>query len=168
MHTYFENIFAYLNNNNQPSHAEAPVQVAVPLPSCPSSEGHWWCTCACPRTSPWHHPAQPKQKSKHLALVQILWLVQINDILLGQSLKMKVIIRFSTNLFNFKLGEKGDEPLEGPLLPVDPEEVHLPQVHHLWLEVICPTVGTLWTCISSSPIPKNFIWLNTSLIWKPI
>merc|ERR1719419_345629 len=59
------------------------------------------------------------------------------------------------SLFNLKLGEKGDEPLEGPLLPVDPEEVHLPQVHHLRLEVICPTVGTLWTCISSSPIPVH-------------
>ena len=88
-------------------------------------------------------------------------------ICLANFLKRKQILRFSTHLFNLKLGEKGDEPLEGPLLPVDPEEVHLPQVHHLRLEVICPTVGTLWTCISSGPIPKNLILYNTTLIWKP-
>ena len=68
---------------------------------------------------------------------------------------MKQIIRFPTDLFNLKLGEKGDEPLEGPLLPVDPEEVHLPQVHHLRLEIIGPAVGTLGTSVASSPVPRT-------------
>ena len=34
-------------------------------------------------------------------------------------------------LLDLQLRQQGDEPLEAPLLSVDPEEVNLPQVHHL-------------------------------------
>ena len=70
---------------------------------------------------------------------------------------MKQIIRFPTDLFNLKLGEKGDEPLEGPLLPVDPEEVHLAQLHHLALEVIGPPGGALGARVPGRPVSEGRI-----------
>ena len=43
-------------------------------------------------------------------------------------------------LLDLKLGEEADEPLEGSLLSVDPEEVDFPQVHHLRFEIIGPAI----------------------------
>ena len=50
-----------------PSHEAAPVQAVVPPPSCQSSGGRWWCTCACPGTSPWPRPAPPAQSPAETA-----------------------------------------------------------------------------------------------------
>ena len=60
-------------------------------------------------------------------------------------------------LLDLQLGEETDEPLEGSLLSVDPEEVHLPQVHHLRFEIIGPAIGTLWTRVPGSPVSTNII-----------
>ena len=48
-------------------------------------------------------------------------------------------------LLYLQLRQEGDEPLEAALLPVDPEEVHLPQLHDLMFEVAGPPVGALGT-----------------------
>ena len=58
-------------------------------------------------------------------------------------------------LLDLKLGEEADEPLEGSLLSVDPEEVDFPQVHHLRFEIIGPAIGTLGTGVPGSPVSKH-------------
>ena len=58
-------------------------------------------------------------------------------------------------LLYLQLGEETDEPLEGSLLSVDPEEVHFPQVHHLRFEIIGPAIGTLGTRVPGSPVSKH-------------
>ena len=58
-------------------------------------------------------------------------------------------------LLDLELGEETDEPLEGSLLSVDPEEVHFPQVHHLRFEIIGPAIGTLGTRVPGSPVSKQ-------------
>ena len=58
-------------------------------------------------------------------------------------------------LLDLQLGEETDEPLEGSLLSVDPEEVHFPQVHHLRFEIIGPAIGTLGTRVPGSPVSKH-------------
>ena len=58
-------------------------------------------------------------------------------------------------LLDLQLGEQGDEPLEAALLPVDPEEVHLTQLHHLALEVVCPPVGALGARVPSRPVSEE-------------
>ena len=58
-------------------------------------------------------------------------------------------------LLDLQLGQQADEPLEGSLFSVDPEEIHFPEVHHLGLEIIGPAVGALRTCIPGSPVSKT-------------
>ena len=58
-------------------------------------------------------------------------------------------------LLDLQLREEGDEPLEAALLPVDPEEVHLAQLHHLVLEVVGPPVGALGTRVPCGPVPEK-------------
>lgn len=58
-------------------------------------------------------------------------------------------------LLDLQLGEEGDEPLEAALLPVDPEEVHLAQLHHLALEVIGPPVGALGARVPGRPVSEE-------------
>ena len=58
-------------------------------------------------------------------------------------------------LLYLQLGEETDEPLEGPLLSVDPEEVHFPEVHHLRLEIVGPAIRTLGTGVPGGPISRQ-------------
>ena len=58
-------------------------------------------------------------------------------------------------LLDLQLREEGDEPLEAALLPVDPEEVHLAQLHHLVLEVVGPPVGALGTRVPCGPVSEK-------------
>ena len=58
-------------------------------------------------------------------------------------------------LLDLQLGQQTDEPLEGSLFSVDPEEIHFSEVHHLRLEIIGPAIGALWTCIPGRPISKT-------------
>lgn len=60
-------------------------------------------------------------------------------------------------LLDLKLGEETDEPLEGSLLSVDPEEVHFPQVHHLRFEIIGPAIGALGTRVPGSPVSRHHL-----------
>ena len=58
-------------------------------------------------------------------------------------------------LLDLQLGQEGNEPLEAALLPVDPEEVHLAQLHHLALEVIGPPVGALGARVPGRPVSEG-------------
>ena len=52
-------------------------------------------------------------------------------------------------------GVQGGLPLEAPLLSVNPEEVHLPEVHHLAGQVVGPPVGALRAGVPRCPIPME-------------
>ena len=65
-------------------------------------------------------------------------------------------------LLDLQLGEEADEPLEGSLLSVDPEEVDFPQVHHLRFEIIGPAIGTLGTSVPGSPVSKHHFFHQKS------
>ena len=48
-------------------------------------------------------------------------------------------------LLRLQLGEQADEPLEALVLPVDPDEVHLPQVEHARVDLARPAVVAVGT-----------------------
>ena len=66
------------NNVVIPSHEEVLVPAADQLPSCQSSGGRWWCTCACPGTSPWPRPALPALSQ---AVTTEIWTIQMISVL---------------------------------------------------------------------------------------
>ena len=58
-------------------------------------------------------------------------------------------------LFDLQLRQEIDEPLEGALIPVDPKEVHLPQVQDRRRQVVGPFVVALGTRVPRLPIPVH-------------
>lgn len=57
-------------------------------------------------------------------------------------------------LLDLQLREEVDEPLEAPLVAVDPEEVHLAKVEHGRTEILSPLVLAFGARITGFPIPK--------------
>ena len=56
-------------------------------------------------------------------------------------------------LLDLELREQIDEPLEAPLVAVDPEKVHFPQIQHGRAQVVGPLVVAFRARVASHPVP---------------
>ena len=64
-------------------------------------------------------------------------------------------------LLELQLGEQVDEPLEALLVPVDPDEVDLPEVEHASLDLVRPAVVAARARVLDIKVPGYNVWMRS-------
>ena len=124
-----------------PSRAAAPGRAGAPRPSCRSSAGRRWCTCACPGTAPWPRPAPPARSP---AATAGRWTTR-SSAALGWSRRSQPSSGSSPGNITRYL------QILQTFLRTWAHEV----IHYLGLEVVGPPVGALGTRIAGCPVPRD-------------
>ena len=78
-----------------------------------------------------------------------------------EHLEEPVQLRTVLLLLRLQLGEQVDEPLEALLVPVDPDEVDLPQVEHPSLDLVRPAVVAARARVLDIKVPGYNVWMRS-------